>query len=182
MKKLLSIIFISILLVGCSGTVETSQYSPQNYVKIDGKVRLGNFSYLPADLGYVRVNQIENTALGSAFISEPVVDLVKRATALELHHSGVILDSDKKTLDVQIKKFKIDDLGYSVDWFYTVSYKIIEHKTNLVLLDKEYSSTMTTSKSVTSLAEISNMINKLVASNFEKFINDYDARKALEKK
>ncbi|WP_424405517.1 integrase [Pasteurella sp. PK-2025] len=182
MKKLLSIIFISILLTGCAVPIETNQYSPQNYVKVDGEIRLGNFSYLPAELGYVKVNQIENTALGSFMINEPIVDLVKRATALELRHSGIALDGDKKTLEVKIKKFKMDDLGYSVDWFYTVNYNIIDNKSNRSLLDKEYTSTMRTTKFVTSLAEIGNILNKVVASNFDKFINDYDARKALEKK
>lgn len=182
MKKLLSIIFMSILLTGCSVTIDSNQYSPQNYVKVDGEIQLGNFSYLPAELGYVKVNQIENTALGSFMMNEPIVDLVKRATALELRHSGVVLGGNKKTLEVKIKKFKIDDLGYSVDWLYTVNYKIIDNKSNLSLLDKEYVSTVRTSKFVTSLAEVSNKLNKVVASNFDKFINDYDARRALEKK
>ncbi|QLB21270.1 hypothetical protein A6B43_06935 [Vespertiliibacter pulmonis] len=186
MKKLLAFIFIGsigLLLTACSGQViTTSSYVPQNYVRVDTSVNIGKFSYVPETLGIAKSNQIENTAIGSFIIDTPIAELAKKTTALELHHSGVDLGNGKITLEGKVKKFKVDDIGINVDWLYQINYKILKSKDNSVLLDKDYTATMRTSKFIASLSEVSAFINKILSLGFDKFINDYDARKAFEQK
>lgn len=185
MKKLLSFIFIgsiSLLLTACGSTVVMiPDYVPQNYVKMNTSVNMGNFSYEPANLGGVRPNQIENTAIGEFIIESPIAELAKKTTVLELRHSGVNLGNGNITLEGKIKKFEADDLGSSIDWVYKINYKILKSRDNSVLLDKDYTATMSTPKFVP-LSTLSTFINKILSLGFDKFINDYDARKAFEQK
>lgn len=182
MKKLFSIIFMSLFITACSAPViPTSAYVPQNYTKVNGSANLGEFSYLPAEFGLMRLNQIENTAIGSVMSDEPIAEIVKKATALELKQSGMSLGNGKVIVDGRIKKLKVNDVGFSVDWFYTINYRIRNATNNALLFDREYSVTMQTNKFVT-LSEIGNFLNKIIASGFEKFINDNEARRTLEQK
>jgi len=79
-----------------------------------------------------------------------------------------------------VKKLKIDDLGYSVDFSYTINYKLL--KNGEIVWDKDYSPTIVTvSKFESSPREmITSQTYRLIASGYEKFINDNGVKTLLE--
>ena len=136
---------VIMLLAGCSGTIPVTQsaYIPQNFTRYEGRVSIGEFTYEPArrltHLGHPKIapNQLENTAVGSIYLSANVSDLVQRATALELEKTGFSLSgSNAIELSGDVLEFKADDLGYSVDWTYSIRYTIRDRRNATVLLNK----------------------------------------------
>lgn len=186
MKKFISILSLSIILfiTGCSATVNTTQredvYKSQNYTKIDSSIILGEFSYEPAKLGKVRESQPENTAMGTIYFNQSIGEMVKHFTAKELSMTGIKVGIGKLTILGNVKKLKIDDLGYSVDFSYTINYKLL--KNGEIVWDKDYSPTIVTvSKFESSPREmITSQTYRLIASGYEKFINDNGVKTLLE--
>lgn len=181
MKKLVLIGLASAVLAGCSVTVPVNSYSPQNYTRYNGSVNVGEFSYLPYEQGKVQKNQFQNTAAGQIFTSTSIADLVKRGTALELEKTGIILGSSNVELSGVVKEFKLDDLGYSVDWSYTVNYKLTK-LSGAVLLNKDYSADKQKTGKFGLPLDYANVANDMILSAYNKFITDPEVRKILEGK
>ncbi|VEG70398.1 Uncharacterised protein [[Pasteurella] aerogenes] len=182
MKKLLLVGLASALLAGCSVTLPVSSYTPQNYTRFSGDVNIGEFTYAPFEQGKVKSNQMQNTAAGQIYTSSDIADLAKRGTALELEKTGIKLGDANIKLSGVVKEFKMDDLGYSVDWSYKINYTLTSLKTSSVLLSKDYvADTKKTGKFGLPM-DYANAANDMILSGYNKFITDPDVRKILEKK
>lgn len=182
MKKMLSVILATLFLSGCSATLPTAYsgiYQPRNYTLLEGNVLLGNFTYLPAQQGRLKDSQVENTAIGTLYLDKSIGDLAKEITAAELKHSGVTVGKGNIAILGDVKKLKLDDLGYSVDFSYTINYKIT--KNNSIIFSKDYSpSTITVSKFDGGRAFAVQNIYKLMGSGYDQFITDPEAKRILE--
>lgn len=170
-----------LLLSGCAGTIPTVSYRPQNIVRCDGAASMGDFSYSPYVLGIVKKpNQIQNTAIGNIYIATNVSDLVKRATALELEKTGIKLDeSAPYTVGGKVLQFKADDLGYSVDWAYSINYMISDRQSGKVLLDRVYSPPVIKTGKFGEAATFTASLSEIMLSGYELFIRDKDVVKLL---
>ena len=182
MKKLLLAGFASILLVGCSTTLPVSSYTPQNYTRFAGSAEIDKFHYQPYEQGKVASNQMQSTALGQIFVSSDVADLAQRGTALELEKTGITLGNSNVKLSGTVKEFKMDDLGYSVDWTYIINYTITDKRTAATLLSKDYSADKKKTGKFGLPIDYANAANDMILSGYNKFITDPDVRKVLEKK
>lgn len=113
----------SLLLVTACATAPgvTVNYSPTSTMSLHGAVTVGKFGYAPAESGKVKDNQIQNTAIGSIYLAQPVADLFQRALTLESRFVGISI-ADGPTVHGKINSFLADDLGYSVDWTLDVTY------------------------------------------------------------
>ena len=133
-----------------------------------------------AKLGKVRESQPENTAMGTIYFDQSIGEMVKHFTAKELSMTGIKVGIGKLTILGNVKKLKIDDLGYSVDFSYTINYKLL--KNGEIVWDKDYSPTIVTvSKFESSPREmITSQTYRLIASGYEKFINDNGVKTLLE--
>ncbi len=171
-----------LLLVGCAGTLPTNSYIPQNIVRTAGTVDMGTFIYTPYVSGKVKkANQVQNTAIGSIYISTDVADFVKRGTALELEKSGVLLDPNAPIrLDGDILEFKADDLGYSVDWTYKIQYKIIQKDNSHILFQKTFAPTPKKGGKFGLAQDYSSIVGENVLSGYDLFIRDTEVRNILE--
>lgn len=162
---------------GCSATIPVN-YAPQNFVRFEGTADIGAFSYAPtripeAEGRPVAPNQLQNTAVGQVFIGVGVADLVQRATALELEKTGVKLsDQSPVRLSGEVLEFKVDDLGYSVDWTYSVRYVIDRKADGTVLLSEPYSADKKKTGKFGQAADYSPSINEMILSAYDKFIRD----------
>lgn len=186
MKKLIAILSFTALLTltGCSATIDMSSdennYRSQNYTKVDSSVLLGEFTYEPARLGKLKESQPENTAVGTFYFDRTIADMVKHFTAKELELTGIKIGTGPLTLLGNVKQLKIDDLGYSVDFSYTINYKIL--KNGLTVWDKDYSPTKTTVSKFDSNPRntITTQVYRMIAGGYDKFINDSGVKKLFE--
>ncbi|AFU18677.1 MULTISPECIES: hypothetical protein [Actinobacillus] len=182
MKKLLLAGLFSAILTGCSVTLPVSSYVPQNYTRFNGNVEMGEFTYQPFQQGKVKSNQMQNTAGGQIFTSSNIADLAKRGTALELEKTGIRLVDSNVKLSGAVKEFKMDDLGYSVDWTYIINYTLTSTNTSAVLLNKDYVADPRKTGKFGLPIDYANAANDMILSGYNKFITDPEVRKILEKK
>lgn len=170
---------VLLLLGGCSGTIPVN-YTPHNIVRYHGSVNMGEFTYAPATSGKVKANQVQNTAVGSIYLPTNIGDLVQRATALELEKTGFQLGASQDlVLSGNVLDFKADDLGYSVDWSYSVDYVITNSSTGSKLLDKTYAADPIKTGKFGQASDYSSSINELILSAYDKFIQDPQVRAIL---
>ncbi|HTH48748.1 MAG TPA: integrase [Candidatus Limnocylindria bacterium] len=181
LPQLVLSVLVLFLLTGCAATIPVT-YAPQNFVRFQGSADIGTFTYVPASQGKVKANQLQNTAVGSIFIALDVADLVKRATALELEKSGVTI-GDKSPIRISgdVLELKAADLGYSVDWTYSVRYKITQSADGTTLLEKTYSADPKKTGKFGLPSDYGPSINEMILSGYDKFARDPEARKHLEK-
>jgi hypothetical protein len=175
-------LIIIILIYGCAGTLPVT-YVPQNFARYQGRADIGKFKYLPAEQGIVKPNQIQNTAIGQIYIGANISDFVQRATALELEKTGFnISDSNPLQISGEIIDFKADDLGYSVDWSYSIRYIITRKKDSAELLNKVYTAEpKKTGKFSMTAADYGPSVNEMVLSGYDKFIRDEEVRNIFSK-
>ena len=181
MKKLLLICSIATVITGCSTTLPVSSYTPQNYTRFAGSAEIDKFHYQPYEQGKVASNQMQSTALGQIFVSSDVADLAQRGTALELE-KGITLGNSNVKLSGIVKEFKMDDLGYSVDWTYIINYTLTDKRTAATLLSKDYSADKKKTGKFGLPIDYANAANDMILSGYNKFITDPDVRRVLEKK
>ena len=169
----------ALFLTGCSGTIPVN-YSAQNFVRYEGRTDVGHFGYAPANAGKVAPNQIQNTGIGGIFVAANIADLVQRATALELEKTGVRLgDNNPLVVSGEVLEFKADDLGYSVDWSYSVRYKINRKSDGTELLNKVYVAEPKKTGKFGMPADYAPSINEMILSGYDKFIRDEQVRKSF---
>lgn len=177
LSKALIGVIAALFLTGCAGTIPVT-YTPQNYVRYAGASDIGKFEYAAATNGKVAPNQIENTAVGGIFFGVNVADLVQRATALELEKTGFAVgDKHPLQLSGDVLEFMADDLGYSVDWSYSIRYKIVRKSDSIVLLDKIYKADQKKTGKFGLAADFSPSVNEMILSGYDKFIKDDQVRK-----
>lgn len=70
---------LSVLFCSCGATLP-SVYSAKNSVKYKGHADVGQFTYLPAERGKLKPNQIKNKTLGIFYFENNVADMARRAT------------------------------------------------------------------------------------------------------
>ena len=165
-------------LAGCAGTIPVN-YTPSNIVRYVGSAHVGDFSYQPAHPGKVATNQIQNTAIGKIFLPSSVSDLVRRATALELEKTGISIGAGDVQVSGDVLEFKADDLGYSVDWTYSVRYVITNRESGAELLNKIYEADPIRTGKFGVASDFSSSINDAILSGYSKFIGDPEARAIL---
>ncbi len=188
MRKLFSLaaIVACLLMVGCAGTLPTESYTPQNIVRYEYKnsVDVGRFTYVPlADEKLkLKPNQVQNTAIGSMYIGTDVAELVRRATALELEKTGIMLnDQSPITVSGDVLELKADDLGYSVHWTYAIDYKIIDKTSGQSLYTHEYRPPMRKTGKFGLPSDYARIVHELVLDGYDMFIRDSAVRTALDK-
>lgn len=183
MKKLIMAILamVCFCLAGCAGTLPTNSYIPQNFIRIEGKTDLGNFSYKPFEEKKVnKPNQIQNKAIGSIYIASNVADYVKRGTALELEKSGIVIDnSTPYAIEGNVVEFMADDIGYSVHWTYIIQYIIKNKADGVILFDKTFKPDMKKTGKFGLPMDYANIIAELVLSGYDLFIREPQVQEIL---
>lgn len=189
MRKL-AVVFVFVVfclgMAGCSGTIPTDHYTPQNFVRYDNHntVDMADFVYeaMANPKLKLKANQIQNTAIGSIYISTDVADMVKRATALELEKTGVLLtDQSNIAVGGDVLEFKADDLGYSVHWTYGIRYRVIDKGAGTILYEKEYWPPMKKSGKFGGAASVAPLVHEIVLNGYDMFIRDPQVRLILDK-
>lgn len=119
------VFLVTTLMITCSCTMAVPvDYSPTSTLSETGAVKVGEFVYLPALSGEVAPNQLKNTALGSIKLDRDVGIFFQEAVFKELKFIGVKTDGRDRRLTGEIRRFLVDDLGYSVDWEIDVYYVV----------------------------------------------------------
>lgn len=177
MRNLFFIVAVGVLLSGCSGTIPVG-YETQSYVKIDGgRAAMGEFAYAPADAGDVETNQLQNTAVGSIYIAEDVSQYVKRATALEMQNAGLTVEeSAPLVVTGKVNKLELDDLGYSVDWTYSVTYTVTDERSDQQVFQETYTPDKRTTGKFGQPSDYTSSINLIILAGIEEFLNDAKRR------
>ena len=171
-------------LTGCAGLIPTTSYVPQNVIRYEHKnsVDVGTFTYVPELEGEREANQLQFIGLGDIHISTSVSEMVKRATGLELEKTGIVLnDLSDISVNGDVLIMKVNVIGLSMTWDYTIRYKIIQKKSQKLLLSKEYQiPTKRTGKFNTRASDYSQIINEMVLTGYEMFIRDPEVRTLLD--
>ena len=186
MKVAVKLLFVSLLVIstGCSATIPIGAYIPQNHVRLSGEIAVGDFSYQPfLDQKVQKANQFQNTAAGEIYAGLEIAELVKRGTALELEKTNVLLNENSYyQLNGNVLEFKLDDLGYSIDWTYKIKYSIVEQKTGAVVFENTYEPPAKTSGKFNAAADYEQHVNMMIGQGYEMFIKDLEVRQFLNYK
>lgn len=180
LKTALLSVGMIVALSGCAGTIPVN-YVPQNIVRYSGDTNVGQFTYAPSENGKVAENQLQNTAVGKIFLPSKISELVMRATALELEKTGIKISDSDISLSGEVIEFKADDLGYSVDWTYSIRYTIT-NASGAKVVDKVYAADPKKTGKFGLAADFSSSINDMILSGYSKFISDPEVRAALSAK
>jgi len=177
--RLLSLIsgisIAALFLGGCSTPPITLNYAPSSVLTASGNVSVQPFTYLPAQGGKIKPNQIRNTAMGSVLFEQNIDQLFKDAVFKELRFVGVKLDSTDVSLTGEVQEFLIDDLGYSVDWTLRVNY-VVKGKDGAVL----YQSTKNVQRRSNKFVNIFGILNEVIKQNIEELIKDEEFKRVIK--
>lgn len=132
------------------------------------------FSYLPAQSGKVKPNQVRNTAMGSLIFDRDIDVFVRDAVFAELRFVGIKVSAEGNQLTGEIQEFLIDDLGYSVDWTLKVRY-VVKDPAGTVLYDQ----VKTTERNTNKFANIFGALNETIKLNAEEIIKDTQFANAI---
>ena len=196
-KTMLLVSLVAALVVGLAGcaTRQVDSYVPQSIVRYENRntVSVAKFVYEPMATLKMRQDQIENTALGNFYLKDisvfggydeeiSVAELVRKATISELENSGMqVKDGANLKISCDIIKFKADDLGFRVHYYYSVRYKITRIDTAEEIFSREYTpEMMNTRKIYASLATLVGFIHKVISRGVNMFIGDPDVRRILD--
>lgn len=170
-RRAAALFVLALSLGACSGTIPIA-YTPQTFAKVGtGSVEMGNFAYSAG----VEANQLQNTAAGSIYTSGDIAQFVRRATALELEKSGLtVQDGSAYVVTGDVKEFKLDDLGYSVDWTYRVAYRLAAADGSAIV-DKTYSVGPVRTGKFGQPGDYTPSVNQMVTSGIEQFMEDLKA-------
>jgi hypothetical protein len=173
----ISRILAFVLVCGCAETIPV-KYEAQNVVRYEGQAEVGKFTYTATQDG-IASNQLENTEPASVYIGADVADLVRRATALELEKTGVVLtERSPIRLSGDVLRFLKDDLGINVDWTYCVRYRLARKSDSREVFDAVYKVAKRSGKSKLA-ADMAPTVNELILSAYDQFIRDGRARGIL---
>lgn len=168
---------------GCASATIPVNYTAQNTVRIKGAMSIGEFRYLPTEEGKVKPNQVKNTAMGAVYIGANIADLVRRATVVELEQSGISIAEDSPLeLSGDVIEFTADDFGYSVDWSYSVRYRIVRAGDLKPVLDKVYEADRKKTGKTGAAIDFGPSICEMIRSSFERFVGDPEVRAILKGK
>lgn len=167
---------ISILAVlslgACGAATVPLSYQPQTFMKLsNSRIHVGDFDYKAALDGEVDSNQIATSAFGSIKLPVDVADYVKRATALELERAGLdIHPAGGVIITGRVEQFRVNDLGFSADWYYSVTYTVT--KAGRILHNKRYDPPRRETGKFGLASDYSSTIDGLVRSQIESLIED----------
>lgn len=106
-------------------------------------------------------------------IASNVADFVRRATALELERSGLsVVPKARYSVTGDVESFLLDDLGYSVDWSYSIRYRLTDEPSGAPVIDKLYRTPKVTTGKFGMPADLSPSINQMVLNSLEQFLRD----------
>jgi uncharacterized lipoprotein len=150
-------------------------YAPSSVLSATGSVSVMPFTYLPAQNGRVKQNQIRNTAMGTLLFEQNIDTIIKEAVFKELRFVGVKTDSPNIKLSGEVQEFLIDDLGYSVDWTLRVRYVVTKNDGTL-----SYDSLKNIQKRTSKFANVFGALNEIIKANIEELIKDEAFRNAIK--
>jgi len=174
MNKILPIILVFVL-SGCATTVTMPvSYQAQSFINVSNvNAKFGKFTYLPYIRAEARSNQITNTALfGTIVIPDDISTYVRRATGIEFRKGGAQLENSNLIITAEVIKFEADDLGYSVDWYYSIKYVITSQLTGEEVFSKIYNAEDRNTGKFALPADFIPVINLIILDCIEKFMTD----------
>ena len=176
--RLLVLLFLFVF-SGCAVTLP-ADYTAKGFQKLPGvSATMGQFSYAPYKSGRVRGNQIRNTAMGRIFIGEDVDKYVRRATALELANAGVVLEEHSNRIEADVNELVMDDLGFSVDYEYEVTYRILSQE-GQELFARTYSAEPRATGKFGSASDYVPILNAVIRDCIEQFLGDIYSQDLLK--
>lgn len=170
-------LFALLLLTGCSQK-HIINYAPSSVMTIKGSTNVGEFNYLPAKDGKIKMNQIKNTAMGSIIFEKNINEYYKRAVFSESRLVGIDISNNSNIIEGDINKFIIDDLGYSIDWTLDVRY-IVKNKSSK---DVCYDKTKLIQKNSSKFINFFGTLNEVMKLNIEELFKDDDFKECIKLK
>lgn len=179
MKKF--IVILAFLVISCTKNYSISHYYPTDHSnpKLNGSLSISNFSYQPAYLGIVQIDQLEGSP--PIRIGSSIADLVRNATKTELDRSGIKIDDGDLILTGRIKEFSREYVHFPhfiMNFKYLISYKITNKKTNTTLLERDYF-VLYHANQDDFFNNPALYISKIIYSGYEKFAKDTDVVQIL---
>jgi hypothetical protein len=166
---------LSLLAAGCAPLPAPINYSPSSAMTATGKLKVGDFRYLPAINGKVAPNQLRNTALGDIKLDKNIDTYFRDAVFKELRFVGVDVNGTTPVLTGDINEYLVDDLGYSVDWTVDVTYVLRDAASGKVI----YSSEKVTKSKTAKFLNAFETINEQIRLNIEALLKDPAFIKAI---
>lgn len=140
MFRIVTLVFVlmSLVIAGCSTTLPVN-YIPSASIKGSGSLSLSTFRYLPAEKGEVEPNEFQKapSAIGTIYLSEPVIDILRSAMRKELILSGFAVEPGSDLIiEADIKRFLYDWVGFvEVDFYLDTTFRVLRGKELLLTYD-----------------------------------------------
>ncbi|WP_395668770.1 hypothetical protein [Rhodoferax sp.] len=156
----------------------TVTYAPSSTKSAQGTIEVGEFKYSavdPKSSKPISKNQIRNTAMGEVILDREVSTFVREAVFTELRFVGIKVAPGSKILTGDVQDFLIDDLGYSIDWTFKVTYTV----TDKVSGRPTYTSTKSVTRKTAKFGNPLGALNETIKLSIEQLLDDPEFIKAL---
>jgi len=164
------------ILSSCSGTIAMA-YSPSLVLKGKGPVAVEPLKYVPHEEKKVEANQMQNTAVGAIYLTEPVSKFITDALVKELAFTGYSIDpTSDRIVRGAIRQFMADDLGYSVDWSVALNLEVLTGPSKSVDYSGSCEANTKTSKGP---GFAHGAVSQILRDCIEKFLKDVQAKRVL---
>jgi len=162
MKNFVIAFALCVLVSGCATPTHVINYAPSSTMSLEGQAHVGKFTYLPAENGSVKPNQIRNTAIGNVFFEKDINEYIETALFTEARFVGIRLSDGSPLISGAINEFLIDDLGFSIDWTFEVAYEI----------DGCYNQTHKVERNTAKFGNVFGTLNEIIKQNIEMLFSD----------
>lgn len=169
----------SLTLSACAASNVTIQYSPQTTAEVKGAARVNPFKYMRGN--DVDENELQcSGCVGGIHLTETVSDYATNAARREFRQSGVSFKDARCSIDGEINWW-----GYSIAPFSDQTFKsdmryILTDAGGKVLYDNNFKVEFDAANIPNPTLWINNL-NKALANNFDKLLNDHSFTSALER-
>ncbi len=113
--------------------------------------------------------------MGEVILDREVSTFVREAVFTELRFVGIKVAPGSKILTGDVQDFLIDDLGYSIDWTFKVTYTV----TDKVSGRPTYTSTKSVTRKTAKFGNPLGALNETIKLSIEQLLDDPEFIKAL---
>lgn len=132
-KKWMLTAALGLMCLGCS-------FTPLPEIpKLVGMYQLETFSYVPFDSGQVKkANDVLHRSGGNAYLDYDIAPYVQKINRSVFQKAGLAQGVAPYAIVASVDMLYVDDVGYTYEFMYTVTYRIISITSNKEVLKRTY--------------------------------------------
>lgn len=183
-KVVVMVAFIACCMVAaCSYKINITPLSVNSQIifSINPNFSMGNFTYLPARNGFVKLNEIKNHGNDYIYLSENIDDLCKKITQEGLISSNAVIKKQSEfAISGDIVELTMNSWGFNgVSFLYTVIYKIANANGDEVYMNSF--NKIKTGVHLWSMSKLSEVVQEMMLDAYNELARDIEEKNIFDR-